>query len=137
MREVPLPVCPEARFVEGATPADGGCVCGVMEHDQKRADPLLEGAPVGVFIRLAEDPSTYFNFCAGAGEPLADPDDLINRAFGMGHYTGCPIYAAARELDHLDRLFKPPERPDTSDEHTGPQEFTAEEVEWLAGESLI
>lgn len=113
MPEVPKPRCPEATFVEGASPAEGGCVCGVMERDQKRADPILEGAPVGIFIRIAEDPSTYFNLCAGQGDPLVSPDDLPNRSWGQGHYSGCPIYAASVELKELDRLFAPEPTPET------------------------
>jgi hypothetical protein len=81
-----------------------------MEADAARADPILEGAPTGVMISERDDPSTFLNFCTGTGEPLADPDDLTDRSYGDGHYTGCPIWAAGRELDALGRAFSPPER---------------------------
>lgn len=82
-------------------------MCGVMERDQARADPILEGAPVGVFISERDDPSTYHNLCAGAGAPVLSPDELPWRAFGQGHYSACPIFAAALEIRETERLFAP------------------------------
>jgi hypothetical protein len=113
------PVCPYARKQEGATPGDGGVICSVMEEDAKRADPILEGAPVGVFIRVREDPSTIANLCAGTGEPILDPDNPPPREFGKGHHTGCPIFCAGREIEQaqkaMERAFKAPDR----DAHDG------------------
>lgn len=97
--------CPHARLVEGVTVAHSGVVCGVMEADAARADSILEGSPVGVFIELGSDPSTIINLCCGQGEPLLSPDDLPSRPYGMGHYTGCPIFAADRELSALERTY--------------------------------
>lgn len=113
-----------------------------MERDQARADPMLEGAPVPVLIRIAEDPSTYFNFCAGQGEPLTDPDQMMQREWGEGHYTGCPVYAAAREMDHIsDRLFAPEREPEVDPDLPGVKMesglATDEEVNWLMGERVL
>jgi len=131
MSDVPAPVCPHARPVQGATPEQGGCVCKVMEADQARADSILEGL-VPVFIRLADDPSTYFNLCAGQGEPVTTPEDLLTREFGDGHYTGCPVFAAQRELSNAERAFAPEERaaPGLSLQE---QPVTASEERRLAG----
>lgn len=103
--------CPHARYVAGATDGDGGIVCGAMERDQARADRILEGAPVGVFVSIKDDLGTLLNFCCGAGPPMTDPDDMANREFGQGHYTGCPIWAADREVGQAERMF-PFERPE-------------------------
>lgn len=104
------PVCPHAEKVEGATPASAGVICGVMRDDQRRADSILEGAPVGVFISVKDDPSTLANLCCGQGEPVLSPDDLPNREFGQGHYSACPIYAAAQEIKAAERVFAAPDR---------------------------
>lgn len=105
------PVCPHARKVSGATPGDAGVICGVMERDQARADRILEGAPVGVFITVRDDPSTIANLCAGRGDPVLSPDDLPRRPFGMGHYSGCPIFAAELEVREAEaRVFAAPDR---------------------------
>jgi hypothetical protein len=119
-----------------------------MESDAQRADPLLEGAPVGVFISKRDDPSTFLNFCAGQGEPLIDPDAMADRRMGEGHYTGCPIWAAAQEMNELDsylkqRLFAPEKRPEVDAEvaggYVGPEEVTLEdpELQWLLGERVL
>lgn len=120
-----------------------------MEFDAQRADPLLEGAPVGVFISKRDDPSTFVNFCAGQGEPLTDPDKMAERRMGEGHYTACPIWAAAQELTELDRFlkertFKPEFEPEVASASgagfsVGPQEVTAAdpEVAWLTGERVL
>lgn len=120
--------CPHARAVAGATPGDGGCVCVVMERDQARADPILEGAPVGVFISKRDDPSTYFNLCAGAGEPVLSPDDLPDRRFGQGHFSACPIFAADKEIREANaRIFAPEARVEVDPEMPGVT-FAGEEV---------
>lgn len=137
MERLPEPKCPAAEFVEGATPAEGGCRCRIMELDQKRADRILEGAPVGEFISAKDDPHTYFGWCAGDGQPVADPDQIAN------HYTSCPIFQAAKEWDFVERLFGAPERPEPSDavleatergliqEDQEMRMFSAEELQWL------
>lgn len=111
------PVCPYARKVEGSTPGLGGVICGVMENDAKRADPILEGAPIGVFISAGDDPSTLANLCCGKGEPVLSPDDLPARPFGYGHYSACPVYAAGKEISEAERAFAPaaPEEPTWGD----------------------
>lgn len=100
------PVCPAARKFEGATPADGGVICVLKEIDAKRADPILEGTPTGVVLRFREDAASLINFCCGQGEPMADPDEMAHREFGKGHYTGCPIWAAGKDLDLVDRAWE-------------------------------
>ncbi|HEX7088754.1 MAG TPA: hypothetical protein VF192_01390 [Longimicrobiales bacterium] len=135
--ELPRPRCPAAEYVAGATINESGCRCRIMELDQARADPILEGAPVGVFISAREDPHTYFGFCAGDGQPTSDPDVVTN------HYTACPIYAAAKDWDVVERLFAP-ERPQSAEEELAeaaergqlPEDkefkmFTAEELQWI------
>lgn len=93
------PVCPHARLVEGATPGDGGVICGAMERDRARADHILEGAPVGVFVKLREDPSTLLNFCCGTAAPAPTPDQVV------AHHTSCPVFAADREIGEAERAF--------------------------------
>jgi hypothetical protein len=100
------PVCPGARKIEGAAPQEGGVVCVIKEMDAEKADPILEGTPTGVVIRWGEDPLTLLNVCCGQGEPMTDPDDMRNREMGKGHYTGCPIWAAAQEWNLVERLWK-------------------------------
>lgn len=95
------PTCPHARAVQGVTPGDAGVICGAMERDAQRADRILEGAPVGVMIRMRDDPSTLVNFCCGTGVPSPHPDTEPTQ-----HYTSCPIYAADREVQQVeDRAF--------------------------------
>lgn len=108
MPELTLPdvVCPAAAKVEGATPAEGGCRCRIMELDSKQADPVLEGAPIGVFISAREDPHTFFGWCAGDGQPAADPEQIAN------HYTSCPVFQAAKDWDLVKRLFAPDRPPE-------------------------
>lgn len=113
-------VCPHARRVEGAAPGLGGVICGVMERDQQRADPILEGAPVGVFISEGDDPSTYMNLCTGQGAPVLDPDELPLREFGMGHYTACPIHVAGMEVTAAERLFAPSDPGESVAAFSGP-----------------
>lgn len=128
-RDFPKPVCPAARFVEGATNAEAGCVCTIMERDQARADRILEGAPVGVFVKASEDPHTYFNFCAGDGLPTTDPDVWTK------HYSSCPVYAASVEWNGMQRVFgevKP--RPNLDVEGVEQEEsrvFSEEDLQWL------
>jgi hypothetical protein len=100
------PVCPGARKIEGAVPAEGGVVCVIKEMDAEKADSILEGSPTGVVIRWGENPLTLLNFCCGTGEPMTDPDDMARREVGQGHYTGCPIWAAAQEWNLVERLYK-------------------------------
>jgi hypothetical protein len=100
------PVCPAARMIEGATPAEGGVVCVIKEMDAGKADGILEGTPTGIVIRWGEDPMTLLNLCCGTGEPLVNPDDMADREVGQGHYTGCPIWAAAQEWNLVERLFE-------------------------------
>ena len=105
------PVCPYARAIGGVDAATAGVVCGAMEADQARADPILEGAPVGVVIRAVDNSSTLANLCCGQGEPVADPDDLRAREYGQGHYTACPIWCASKEITAMERLFGEDEAP--------------------------
>lgn len=138
---LPAPTCPHARPIGGADAASAGVVCGAMERDQARADPILEGAPVGVVIQLKDDPSTLGNLCCGQGDPVPDPDHLRHRRFGDGHYTACPIFLADREIRQVEeRLFgEMPDGPrDVSETfaNTGEQELTEDEeatVRWLEG----
>jgi hypothetical protein len=105
LRVPEAPVCPAAQGFEGATPGAGGVVCRIKELDAARADQILEGSPTGVRLLWREDASSILNFCCGQGEPMADPDEMAARPFGAGHYTGCPIWAAAREWDLVERLY--------------------------------
>lgn len=113
------PVCPHARKIAGTTPDQAGVVCGVMEADQARADPILEGAPIGVVLRAHTDPSVLGNLCCGHGEPVVDPDDLRHRAFGQGHYTGCPVHIAGEEIKATERAFAPVARAEIDPEAPG------------------
>lgn len=106
LRAPSAPVCPGARQIEGASPEAGGVVCVIKEMDAEKADPILEGSPTGIVIRWGEDPMTLLNFCCGTGEPLVSPDDIVHREPGKGHYTGCPIWAAAQEWNLVERLYK-------------------------------
>lgn len=99
------PVCPHARLVQGATPEDAGVICGAMEKDQARKDRILEGAPVGVFIRLRDDPSTLRNLCCGTAAPSPDPDTPV------AHYSSCPIYLADAEVSAAERMYAPQPAP--------------------------
>lgn len=127
------PVCPYARKIGGATPRDGGVICTVMERDAQRADPILEGAPVGVYVKWADDPSILANLCYGQGEPLTNPDELATRDFGDGHYSGCPIYCAGREVEFATaegkRAFGAPEQPDLQDESSLGDAVTMDDFE--------
>lgn len=78
-----------------------------MEADQRRADSILEGAPVGVFITEREDPSTFHFLCCGTAAPSPHPD-----AEPVQHYTSCPIWAAGLEIKEAERAFAPPARPE-------------------------
>lgn len=110
-------VCPAGRLVS-SDPANPKVVCGPMERDQARQDRILEGAPVGVVISGRDDPSTLFGFCCGTGAPQTSPDGPLT-----AHYTCCPIFAADREWDELQRrLFGSAERPNL--------EFEREEVSY-------
>lgn len=113
------PACPFARKITGATPSEAGVVCGVMEADQARADPILEGAPIPVVIRAHSDPSTLMNFCCGRGEPVLSPDDLRFRELGQGHHTGCPVYVAGHEIRAVERAFAPEVRAEVDPEAPG------------------
>lgn len=97
------PVCPHARKVTGSSPGMGGVVCGVMERDAMRADPILEGAPIGVFVSEGEDPSTLMNMCCGQGAPIVDLAALPERDFGQGHYSACPIYEAGQSISEWEK----------------------------------
>jgi hypothetical protein len=97
--------CPAATRVEGATPGDSGVICDIMRRDSERADRILEGSPVGVRLTIRDDPTTIVNFCLGTGEPLAAPDLILERAYGDGHYTGCPVWLAGQEIDLVERAF--------------------------------
>lgn len=116
---LPLVTCPHGHFVEGVVREMSGCVCGVMAFDQARADPILEGAPVGVFVSVGDDPSTFFNLCAGQGGPVIDPDELPMRRFGEGHYSACPIHLAQLEITRAERVFAAPERPEPAEPGPG------------------
>lgn len=70
-----------------------------MQRDAERADPIMEGAPVGIVITARDDPSVFFGFCCGTGMPTNDPDKLVQ------HYSACPIYAADSEWERGKRLF--------------------------------
>lgn len=114
---MPRTVCPAAREVEGAAPGLGGCVCTIMEADAERADPILEGAPIGVFISERDDPSTFYRLCCGGEPPVTDLDAAIERARAEevpipASYTACPIWAAGQEITAFERAFKPEPRPE-------------------------
>lgn len=118
--------CPAARVVQGATPAQCGVVCSVMEADSKRADPILEGAPIGVFISAKDDPTTLAAFCFGTAQPQPDPDVVV------AHYTSCPVWAAGREIEGAQRAFamervKPAAVPGVGPE---PDTLTQDEIEF-------
>ena len=106
---LPDVTCPVGRKVEGAVPAEGGCVCRVMEMDQARADPILEGAPVGVFVTAKDDPHTFFGWCAGTAsmtggtDPRQTPD--YDRDAPYDHFSACPIFQAAEDWNLVERLF--------------------------------
>lgn len=95
-------------------------VCRVIQQDARRADPILEGAPVGEVIRWRESPSFLANLCCGQGPPVAGPDsELRDREFGQGHHSACPIYSAGREIEFATaehkRAFEAPVQPDLED----------------------
>lgn len=92
--------CPHARAVEGATPGTGGVVCGAMERDAARADRILEGAPVGVFLTVKDDPSTIQHFCCGTQAPSPNPDGEP-----VAHFSSCPVYLADGEIESAQRAF--------------------------------
>jgi hypothetical protein len=92
--------CPAARVVQGATPGACGVVCGIMERDSRRADRILEGSPVGVFVSAENDPKTLANFCFGTAAPTPDPDTVVS------HHTSCPVWIAGKEIDAQERTFK-------------------------------
>lgn len=131
------PTCPHAERIEQTSDGSPGVVCGVMKRDQERADPILEGAPVGVLITLRADPSTLANFCCGQGDVLVNPDDMVHRAFGMGHYTGCPMHCAEREWHEAERLFEADPEPelDLAELVLGEQEITDGDVRELTEET--
>lgn len=125
--------CPAAIPVEGAAPGEGGVTCAIMEHDQARADGILEGAPVGVFISETHDLMQLVTFCCGEGRPAEGPDDMTP------HHTACPIFLAAQEWDGVKRLF-PFERGEKPDDEARKilaqqkrtEDLTPEEIEWMA-----
>lgn len=108
-------------------------ICGVMERDARRADPILEGAPVGVFISAREDPSTLRFLCCGRDAPSLSPD-----AEPVRHYTSCPVWAAGQELDAAERAFAPASRPEPREGEEADvrvlsgAEMTPEERAWLS-----
>lgn len=89
--------CPAAVPVRGATDASSGCICGVMLNDSRRADTILEGAPIGVWIAAVENPSTLIKWCFGDGLPQVDPDGHAE----VAHYTTCPVWLAEYETRHI------------------------------------
>lgn len=93
------PVCPAATPIS----SDEGpaVVCGVKRDDAERGDTILEGSGTGVVVTARRDPSTYFGFCYGDGTP-GHPDDDPPPC----HYTGCPIWAAGKEIDTARRIWK-------------------------------
>jgi hypothetical protein len=121
---LPPCVCPHARYVSTEL-SDPKIVCGVMERDQERADPIMEGAPVGVIISARDDASTFFAWCTGDGEPTTDPDRPTM------HHSACPIFAAEKEWNEVERLFGPVERPALAESGVQPEELTDDEVRWL------
>lgn len=98
MDRLPPCACPHARYVSTEL-SDPKIVCGVMERDQRRADPVMEGSPVGVVVSARKDPSTFFAWCTGTGEPTLDPD------VPAMHYSACPVFAAEKEWNEIERLF--------------------------------
>lgn len=125
--------CPHAKKVNGVIPGRSGVICGVMEADQARADSILEGAPVGVFISAGDDPSTWATLCTGQGDPVVDPDHLREREFGMGHYSGCPIFLASLQIAALERAFAPKDRPATVAGATAPMVVDPGDIESMGG----
>lgn len=126
MDRLPPCVCPHARYVS-TEPSDPRIICGVMERDQARADPVMEGSPVGVVVSARKDPSTFFGFCTAEGAPTTDPDRLA------AHYTACPIFAAEREWNAIERLFGEVRRPDPEASGILPEGLTEAEARWLTG----
>lgn len=77
-----------------------------MAEDEKRADRILEGAPVGVIIEAKSDPSVFFGFCCGQGHPTSDPEKVDE------HFSSCPIFLADLEwTEGMKRLFEPAKDP--------------------------
>lgn len=122
--------CPAAQPIRGATDAASGCVCGVMLNDSRRADSILEGAPIGVHIAALQDPSTLIRWCFGDGLPAVAPD----RTPWVAHYTTCPVWLAEKELgqamDRVGGVFEDAETEATFDlvrmlesGHLGPEDF--------------
>lgn len=113
-----------------------------MERDQRRADRILEGAPVGVVLSVVDDASQVFGFCCGRDAPPADRDQAYAEAEAGGRlpcsYALCPVWAAAEEWDEgVGRLFGAPERPETEVEdgsvQVGAEKPSQEEVRELFG----
>lgn len=75
-------------------------MCGAMERDAARADRILEGAPVGVFLSVKDDPSTILHFCCGTQAPSPDPDGEP-----VAHFSSCPVYLADHEIEQAERAF--------------------------------
>lgn len=133
--------CPHGRLYEGAELMGGGVICGVMERDAQRADPILEGAPVGVNLTMRGDPSMVFGFCLGDDMPARHADEQRGDRIPR-HYTACPIYAADKEIEEAskrlfgelvtgdDRLPKDAEGAPILEE----EPLTDHEVHWLTGE---
>jgi hypothetical protein len=93
------PVCPAARLIDHESgPA---VICGVKERDAARADSILEGVGTGIVVTARLDPSSFFGFCCGDGAPGHPDQDPPPR-----HYTGCPVWAAGREVDVAERIWK-------------------------------
>lgn len=128
--------CPAAQPVEGSSPGNGGVTCAIMQHDQARADGILEGAPVGVFVSERDDLMQLVTFCCGDGPPLDEVEGDMTP-----HHTACPIFQAAQEWDGVTRLFPfvRGEDPDeevvellASQKRAEDALLTEEEREWMA-----
>jgi hypothetical protein len=123
---------------------DSKVICGVMEADHKRADRILEGAPIGVVLSMREDPSMVFGFCLGDDDCPSHPDEQRGGRIPR-HYLACPIYAADKEIEEASkRLFGELATGDDrlpKNEHGEPilqeEPVTDDELAWLTNPEAV
>lgn len=97
------PTCPAALPIAGASDAQRGVVCRVMQRDHvedaglnmsaAQSGFIQHEATGGVYLNLLSDPSTVAMFCHGDAVPVVTDEEGQGRA----SFTYCPTWQAEKQ----------------------------------------
>jgi hypothetical protein len=111
MPNLPTPRCPAAELLAGPPTKGPSVICRVMKLHSERTDSIIEGMVGGVLITDRDHSTVLRGFCCGKGLPRLREDSPPR-----GHYTFCPVWQAAEQVERErteanEPIFPMPEKP--------------------------